>query len=126
MPFQPPRFPTVRSGRNSGPLFSVGRRVFVNCPGERSRRVPLTDDAGNSALTLPDGAEVEILAWRPRGSGSTRYRVHSTDGGAEGWLAADNLRASPAPAAPVASLATPPAGPEPAAPAPEPRRRAGR
>jgi hypothetical protein len=102
MPFQPPRFPTIRPSRTSGPVLSVGRRVFVNCPSERSGRARLLDDAGNPAATsLPDGAEVEILAWRPRGSGGPRYRVQSTQDRLEGWLAADNLRASlvPVPAA---------------------------
>src|SRR5438128_1056016 len=69
-------------------------------------RVPLTDYAGTNALaTLADGNEVEILAWRPGGSG-TRYRVRSAPDGLEGWLGVGNLRSarsavSPAPTAPA-------------------------
>jgi hypothetical protein len=55
----------------------------------------LTDDTGADAQTrLADGTEVEILAWRPRGFGDTRYRVRSTRNGLEGWLAVDNLRST--------------------------------
>jgi hypothetical protein len=55
----------------------------------------LTDDAGADARTrLADGTEVEILAWRPRGAGDTRYCVRSTRDGLEGWLAVDNLRST--------------------------------
>jgi hypothetical protein len=115
MPFQPPRFPSLRPLRGTGPLFSVGRRVFVNCPGKDRGGVPLMDDAGHSAVqSLPDGAEVEILAWRPRGAGSTRYRVHATRDGVEGWLAADHLRASVVPTPPAELTA--PMPPRPVAP----------
>ena len=110
MSFQPPRFPTVRPARSTAPVLSVGRRVFVNCPSEQSGRARLLDDAGNpAALSLPDGTEVEILAWRPRGSG-TRYRVQSTRDGLEGWLAADNLRASLVPVTPEAPSSDAPRG----------------
>ncbi len=123
MPFIPPRspMPTGRSSRSSGPVLSVGRRVFVNCPRERSGRVVLTDDAGRTAPhSLADGAEVEIVAWRPRGSGGTRYRVHATRDGLEGWLSVDDLRPTARPAAaavaagaPDAAAARGPARPEP-------------
>jgi hypothetical protein len=74
-------------------VFAVGRRVYVASSGGRLAHVALTDDAGADARThLADGAEVEILAWRPRGFGDTRYRVRSTHNGLEGWLAVDNLR----------------------------------
>jgi hypothetical protein len=101
MPFLPPRspMPAGRSARSTGPLLSVGRRVFVNCPRDRSARVVLTDDTGRTGSQgLADGAEVEIVAWRPRGAGGVRYRVHSMRDGLEGWLAADDLRATAAPA----------------------------
>jgi hypothetical protein len=76
-------------------VFAVGRRVYVASSGDRPAHVALTDDAGADARTrLADGAEVEILAWRPRGSGGTRYRVRSTRNGLEGWLAVDNLRST--------------------------------
>jgi len=110
MPFHPPRFPTTRPLRGAGPVLSIGRRVFVNCPRDGAGRVLLADDAGRTeATSLADGAEVEILAWRPRGSGGTRYRVHSMRDGLEGWLAAENLRACRLPVSPESPLpATPP------------------
>jgi hypothetical protein len=77
-------------------VFAVGRRVYVACAGDRLVHVALTDHAGANVVTrLSDGTEVEILAWRPRGSDGTRYRVRSTCDGLEGWLAVDNLRSTP-------------------------------
>ncbi len=59
---------TARGG-SKGPIFAVGHRVFVTC-GNAQRSVTLTDSTGGTALgTLVDGAEVEILAWQPRGTG---------------------------------------------------------
>jgi hypothetical protein len=67
-----------------------------------------------SALgTVSCGIEVEIVAWRPRRGGDTRYRVVPTTGGIEGWLGAANLQPRPFvppprpvhAAAPAASLA---------------------
>src|SRR5262249_3720374 len=97
--------PPVRTRES---VFAVGRRVYVACVGERLAHVALTDDAGADARTvLADGTEVEILAWRPRGSRGTRYRVRATRDGREGWLAVDNLRGTPSGvSAPVA----PPSG----------------
>ena len=70
-------------------ILSVGRRAYVNCRG----RVALADDDGRvSRHSLGDGAEVEILAWRPLGARGTRYRVRAQEDGHEGWLAADALR----------------------------------
>ena len=94
--------------RRHGSVFAVGRRVFVASSGDRPAHVALTDDAGADARTrLADGTEVEILAWRPRGFGDTRYRVRSTRNGLEGWLAVDNLRSTqsavPAPTEPPPS-----------------------
>jgi hypothetical protein len=91
--------------RQAKAALSAGRRVFVNCPGV-SQGVALIDDEGKSVARLADGAEVEILAWRPRGSG-TRYRVQSTRDHAEGWLAADELRAARHPALPTLPEAAP-------------------
>jgi hypothetical protein len=88
-------------------ILSVGRRAYVNCRG----RIALADDDGRTSQnSLADGAEVEIVAWRPLGARGTRYRVRARQEGHEGWLAADALRqtAAPAPNEPVA--------PEPAAP----------
>jgi hypothetical protein len=115
------RFPMMPSGpgsRSTGPVLSVGRRVFINCPGDPSRRVTVTDDTDAAAWTAVDGAEVEIVAWRPRGSAGTRYRVQSTDDRREGWLTADFLRAVRSPEAPVV---TPPPAAR-AEPAPAGRR----
>jgi hypothetical protein len=76
------------------PVFAVGRRVYVTCSG-RAAHVALTDDVGANALaSLTDGSEVEILAWRPRGFGGTRYRVRTTRNGLEGWLAVGDLRSA--------------------------------
>jgi hypothetical protein len=59
--------------------------------------VTLTDDHGNPITpTLRDGAEVEVVAWRPRGAAGTRYRVRGAGDGVDGWLAADELRAGAA------------------------------
>ncbi len=102
-----PMMPTGPGGRSTGPVLSVGQRVFVNCPGDPSRRVAVTDDTDAVAWTAADGAEVEIVAWKPRGSAGTRYRVQSTADRREGWLTADLLRAvrAPEPPAPVAPAA---------------------
>jgi hypothetical protein len=95
MSFQPPRFRPATPARATTPVLSVGRRVFINSRGTSGDRVALTDEAGTTVrCNLVDGAEVEILAWRPRGSTGPRYRVHTTDGGHDGWLPADNLRVS--------------------------------
>jgi hypothetical protein len=83
---QPPPRPKER------PVLAVGGRAIVT---GRPGGVPLTDDAGTSAgATIPDGAQVEILAWRPR-RGGTRYRVSSLDGRLEGWVGADSLTPCP-------------------------------
>src|SRR5262249_28092663 len=95
-------------------VFAVGRRVYVAALGERPTHVALTDDAGADARTrLADGTEVEVLAWRPRGSGDTRYRVRATRNGLEGWLAVDNLRGTQ-------SAVSAPTEPPPSATGPEP------
>lgn len=102
------RFPMMPSGpgsRSTGPVLSVGQRVFVNCPGDPSRRVSVTDDTDAVAWTAADGAEVEIVAWKPRGSAGTRYRVQSTADRREGWLTADALRSARSPVAPAAEPA---------------------
>lgn len=82
-------------------VHAVGQRVFVNCPGDRAGSVVLTDESGKIAsATLPDGVEVEVLSWRPRGSSGTRYRVQVSRDGVGGWLHADNLRATLVPLPP--------------------------
>jgi hypothetical protein len=75
------------------PLFAVGQRVSVTCPGGHPARVAFTDDADGRVLgSLADGTEVEILAWRPNGFRSARYRVRATSNCLEGWLAVASLR----------------------------------
>lgn len=126
MPFVPPRTPmSPRPSRSTGPVLSVGRRVFVNCSGGSNRRVTLTDDIGQTALgTLTDGIEVEVIAWKPRGGG-TRYRVKHHKDGLEGWLSVDELRVTPRPAsATPPPAATPPAAAAAAAARPTPARAA--
>ena len=122
-------------GRLNGPILAVGRRVLVTCSSEGARRVTLTDSTGSTALaTLADGAEVEILAWQPRGPGGTRYRIQPTAGAVQGWLSAANLRAPAVPAPPptVGTFATPANGrgqqatPPAVAPGASPRSPAGR
>jgi hypothetical protein len=82
-----------------GNILAVGWRVLVASPAGKGHRVPLTDSEGNTTVTtLPHGAEVEILAWRPRRSGATMYRVQPTSGGKEGWVSGASLKARPAPA----------------------------
>lgn len=96
-------------------MLAVGQRVFVACPEGGPTRVALTDDTGSTTIaSLADGTEVDIVAWRPRGS-STRYCVRSPRDGFEGWLPAANLRGSHARVAPA-----PAASPVRAAPAPTP------
>ena len=68
--------------------------MFVNGSLDPSRPVVFTDEYGKCPSTgrLPDGAEVEVLGWRPGGSAGTRYRVRNQADGADGWLGADELR----------------------------------
>ena len=83
-------------------ILSVGRRAYDNCRG----RIALAEDDGRtSPNSLPDGAEVEVLAWRPLGARGTRYSVRAQQDGHEGWLAADALRqtVAPVPAEPAAT-----------------------
>jgi len=88
MPLIPRASAPLQKNRPST-ILSVGRRAYVNCRG----RVALADDDGRTSQnSLVDGAEVEILAWRPLGARGTRYRVRAQQDGHEGWLAADALR----------------------------------
>src|SRR5205823_106352 len=91
-------------------VFPVGRRVYVACADERPARVALTDEAGTRPLmSLGDGTEVAILAWRPGWAGGTRYRVRATDSGLEGWLPVGNLRSTVAAVPSVPTTLPPPA-----------------
>src|SRR5262245_26795058 len=93
-PSRSPRRPTP--SRSTDPIFGVGRQVFVDCPGGREDRTVLSDDKGAVLGSLIDGAEVEILAWLPRGS-ATRYLVRATHKELSGWLDAANLRTTRVP-----------------------------
>jgi hypothetical protein len=74
-------------------VFAVGRRVYVTASRDSPAQVTATGDIQASTLTnLVDGTEVEILGWRPHGSGGTRYRIRAMPDGVEGWLAVTNLR----------------------------------
>jgi len=90
-----PRAPIVGKPKRQAPL-SVGCHAFVNrVPNLRQKvdAVPLTDQSYTRTLqTLADGQEVEILGWRQHPS--VRYNVRCVSGGAEGWVAAESLRAS--------------------------------
>ena len=90
----PYRKRAVRPAAKIQVVLAVGRHVFVNGSLDPSRSVVFTDQYGKCPTTvrLQDGAEVEVLAWRPRGSAGTRYRVRNQANGADGWLGADDLR----------------------------------
>lgn len=94
MSFQPRGRFTPRPPRSPDVVLAVGQKVFVHCaPGGEAVR--LTDEAGTPISSgLSDGCEVQVLAWRPRGSKGTRYRVRVRDDGADGWLGARELRAT--------------------------------
>ena len=82
-------------------MLGVGSRVLVTSGNGRSDQVTLTDDSGTSQLaTVASGAEVEIVAWRPRRGGDTRYRVVTTNDRIEGWLGAASLQPRQLPPAP--------------------------
>jgi len=79
--------------RVRGAVFAVGRRVYVTASRDSPAQVTSTGDIQASALAnLADGTEVEILGWRPHGSGGTRYRIRAMPDGVEGWVAVTNLR----------------------------------
>src|SRR5262245_33226323 len=108
MPFpaRSPRRPTP--ARSSGPVFGVGRQLFVNSPGGREDRAPLFDDKGALLGGLIDGSEVEVVGWMPRGA-ATRYLVRATHSELIGWVDAASLRTTrvPRPAEVVAKAAAP-------------------
>jgi hypothetical protein len=81
---------------NTGPIFGVGRQLFVNCRGGREHRTALLDDKGAVLGNLIDGAEVEVVAWVPRGT-ATRYFIRATRSELSGWLGSANLRTTRVP-----------------------------
>ena len=83
-------------------VHAVGQRVYVNRLGTGFVHVDLMNDEGTTTIaSLADGLEVMVVAWKPRGSTGTRYRVRCTHDGVEGWLAAANLRRTRAVASPA-------------------------
>jgi hypothetical protein len=92
MSFQPRSRFTPRPPRVDTVVLAVGQTVFVHCaPGDGA--VVLTDESGSPiSAALSDGSEVQVLAWRPRGSHGTRYRVRVRGNSADGWLGARQLR----------------------------------
>ena len=106
MTFESSRQRGVVSRRATQVVLAVGQRAFVHHPSDGPYPVAMTDDQGLPAAgALRDGDEVEILAWRPRGSTGTRYRVRHADG-AHGWLAANELRRTAVRPAPATSEAS--------------------
>ena len=99
---------TPAQARHGGPVFGVGMRAFVNdAAGSLRGLVTLNDASGKvSAGQLPDGAEVEILAWIPR-KAATVYRVQSTESRLTGWLGVANLRTNPGPMAITSPMPAP-------------------
>ena len=109
MAFIPSRGRSVpRPPSRSIPVMAVGQHVFVNSVGDRSGSVTLADVSGKvlSTVHLADGIEVEVVAWRPGGASDTRYRVRGPQG-ADGWLAANNLRKAAVPLPPEAPTSAP-------------------
>jgi hypothetical protein len=69
--------------------------VFVHHPSDAARTVVPTNASGIPIdTTLQDGVEVEVLAWLPRGSAGARYRVFHRPDRVDGWLGAEELRAT--------------------------------
>jgi hypothetical protein len=88
-------------------VIAIGQRVFVNCAASGdSGMLFLGDESGKTISTqrVTDGLEVEVIAWRPRGTNETRYRIKVLSTGADGWLSADNLRKLLVPLPPPASV----------------------
>jgi hypothetical protein len=92
----------ARRQRSGPPPFAVGERAVVQY--ERARMagvdvVLLTDESGATTLrALPDGQEVEMVAWRLAWRNGPRmlYQVSCLGDGALGWVQAEFLRALPA------------------------------
>ncbi len=86
-------------------MIAIGHRAVVTTRNSGADRVTVTDEDGvDTVTTVADGLEVEVLAWRPRRGGGTRYRILAKD--VEGWIGAASLEAvKRAPAPPVAKVA---------------------
>ena len=106
--------PVDRSSRRrvsppGGRVWAIGSRAYVHGPAPTGA-VVLTDEfARVASMSLDDGVEVEVRAWRPRGSAGARYHVRALDPAVEGWLGAEHLRMTrevppPPPSAPAAPV----------------------
>ena len=102
-PMRAPARPRVRVD-----VFAVGRRVYIAGAAGRFAHATLTDDGERPLASLPDGAEVTVVAWRPGWAGTTRYCVRVSDSNLEGWLPVGELRSTKV-AVPSPSAAPPPA-----------------
>ena len=99
---------------------AVGLRAIVRRPPDRDDR--LTAEDGRTALgTVQAGAEVEITAWRPRGSVPALYRVLIRSEGKERWTSAANVT-SPPPMLPQPTTAVLPSSAAAKRPAPKTSR----
>ena len=77
-------------------VIAVGCRATVRRPPNGGDGVTLTTEDGRTALgTVQVGAEVEITAWRSRGSAPALYRVLIRSEGKEGWTSAASLESPP-------------------------------
>ena len=95
-----------------GAVISVGARALI-APFVGTSAGTLTDENGVATeQTLAADVEVEIVAWRPRGRGGSRYRVRSLTDGVEGWIDGSMIRERPRPASPPRPTKLPP-GPMP-------------
>lgn len=91
-PWRSRSFRSLRQPAGSrAPVLGVGWRVLVTTGASALPSVGLMDAMGNAVGSVADGAEVEILAWRPGRSVDPRYRVRSVSDRAEGWIEAANL-----------------------------------
>jgi hypothetical protein len=107
-----------------GAVISVGSRALV-APLVGTSAGTLTDENGiATGRTLAADVEVEIVAWRPRGRNSNRYRVRSVADGVEGWIDGSMIREQPRPVIPRRPMKLP-SGPTPRGLSARPRRGGG-
>ena len=94
--FSPP-FKRVEPARiRKDGVIAVGCRAIVRRPPHGGDGITLTTEDGRTALgTVQVGAEVEITAWRSRGSAPALYRVLIRREGKEGWTSAASLESPP-------------------------------
>ena len=120
--FSPP-FKRVEPARiRKDGVIAVGGRAIVRRPPDRDDRLTLTTEDGRTALgTVQVGAEVEITAWRSRGSAPALYRMLIRSEGKEAWTSPSNLT-SPPPALPQPTTAVLPSSAAAKRPAPKTSR----